>query len=755
MRVIFSISLLFTLLFSQARVGEMQSITSSLDVQTLIASEDEIILATRGGLAFYNINSGEYQVFTKDHGLSDTDLNTVLKGPKGYIWLGSDGGVQIWDINQEKLADWFELDIEEVTKFVTYNNMVYGAIKQAGIWGIMEFIHSNDRIYYRDFYGRNDIEKIYDIVKFGDHLILSTDRGLLAGNPHDIHPLYWSNPFPEIQTSIIALDQRDDELAIVTSDAIYSVKLGGELIPLVTNEVEFNMIHTIAVAGPQNYTAVSDSVIYRIGNDKFEKQFSDAGYHFSSIFHYNSNILLGTSLGFALFDGNTFNHIAWSEPIVNSPDIIYLGQNKSMILASQKGISILEEQNWKNVSTVNYTLGLSTQIDLDYLNVSLGSSISELVENSDGSIYLGMEKSTSGGILLLDIKGSIQIRDLFISPRLLQDKSGKYPLFTINAMTFDKNNNLWVLSRNQESKPLSVHYENQWRNFSFEESGNLLSESMTAITEDNFNRIWLGSTSQLVMYKYSGDVFSPTNEVWISEEINTAALNSSVLDLNVSFDNRLWILTPAGLIYKDLQVSETNPVNQTGPKATNSEIYPYFPNVAFNNSSRIRFDPRGNIWITSQSGVHIVSENGEYWPDINGLNESNSFILSDDVKDVAFDGDEGLAYIATNKGVSVIKIPFAEKKKTYNSVIVFPSPFRIPSSKPMTVDGLKDNSSIKIMTLNGEILRSIPNSEVQGYQAYWDGRDQSGQLVGTGVYLVAIYDKNGASSFEKVAVIRE
>jgi len=46
MRVIFLISLLFTLLFSQARVGEMQSITSSLDVQTLIASEDEIILAT-------------------------------------------------------------------------------------------------------------------------------------------------------------------------------------------------------------------------------------------------------------------------------------------------------------------------------------------------------------------------------------------------------------------------------------------------------------------------------------------------------------------------------------------------------------------------------------------------------------------------------------------------------------------------------------------------------------------------------------
>ena len=116
MRVIFSILLLFNLLFSQVRVGEMQSITSSLDVQTLIAFGDDIILATRGGLALYNINSGEYQVFTKDDGLNDTDLNTVLKGPKGYIWVGSDSGVQIWDINQKKLVDWFELDIEKVEK---------------------------------------------------------------------------------------------------------------------------------------------------------------------------------------------------------------------------------------------------------------------------------------------------------------------------------------------------------------------------------------------------------------------------------------------------------------------------------------------------------------------------------------------------------------------------------------------------------------------------------------------------------------
>jgi len=248
----------------------------------------------------------------------------------------------------------------------------------------------------------------------------------------------------------------------------------------------------------------------------------------------------------------------------------------------------------------------------------------------------------------------------------------------------------------------------------------------------------------------------PTSDIWIEESVDPGMTIRVPLDINVSAKNRLWILTPIGLIHKDLQVSDTNPVSQTGPTGTNGELFPYFPNVVFNSHSRIRFDPRGNVWVTSETdGVHIVNENGEYWPDINGLNESNSNLLSNHVNDVTFDNEEGMAYIATDKGVSVIRIPFSEEKKSYNSVNIFPSPFRIPSSIPMTVEGLKDESSLKIMTLNGEVLRSIPNSEVQGYQAYWDGRDKSGQLVGTGVYLIAVYDKSGAATIGKVAVIRE
>ncbi len=257
------------------------------------------------------------------------------------------------------------------------------------------------------------------------------------------------------------------------------------------------------------------------------------------------------------------------------------------------------------------------------------------------------------------------------------------------------------------------------------------------------------------MYKYTGDVMNPDKEIWIEEDIDPGITTRIPFDINVSPRNRLWILTSIGLIHKDLQVSETNPVISTGPLGSQSNLYPYFPSIPFNDYSRIRFDPRDNVWVTTRSsGVYVLTEDGDYWPSINGLNISNSNLLSNHVNDISFDSKQGLAYIATDKGVSIVRIPFADKKKSYKSVEIFPSPFIIPNMKPLTINGLKDDSSIKIMSLNGLVFRSINKSDIKGYQAFWDGRDDEGNLVGSGIYLIAIYS-NKASLIEKVAVIRE
>ena len=92
---------------------------------------------------------------------------------------------------------------------------------------------------------------------------------------------------------------------------------------------------------------------------------------------------------------------------------------------------------------------------------------------------------------------------------------------------------------------------------------------------------------------------------------------------------------------------------------------------------------------------------------VDGFNVENSPLLSNEVMDVAFDANRNLAYVATSLGVNTIKIPFGKSRVNYSDVIIFPSPFFIPSQKSMKVDNLPFNSSMLITTLNGKIIKNI------------------------------------------------
>lgn len=733
-------------LSAQARIGEINSITSSLIVKSAVSYDNNLFLATSGGLGKYNIASKKYYVFTKDEGLVETDIDVIHIGPNGLIWLGGKKSVQIWDSYQERIVDYFELDIEEVSGFTNYKNTVYGSVKNNEKWGIMEFIFLEDKIYYRDFYYREDIEHINNIVTFGEKILIHTNFGLIAGNPHKEHPLYWTNPYPLLGNELTAIDVKVDDLALVTSNAIYAIKLGREPFALLKKDKKISSINKVIVISEKEFVAISDSIAFKINNDSIKPIFLNDGFKLKSIVSNKSNLWLGTNLGFGMVDGNSFNHFADNEPIVSSPYLITYLNEKKWLMAGEEGISL---NGWSNITRINIPNNLSSNLNIVKSTIDFGSQFSDL-HSHNNKLYLSLTDSKSAGIISFDYSNGLIIEDLFYS---IKDSTKQ--VYNVNIINFDKKNNLWSISNNSLNISISIFREDQVRHIFSNETGNLLSNKLQTMTVDNFNRIWFGSSSNLIMYKFSGEVLDPSSELWHKELIDSEFSSRKALNINVSPENKLWVLTNIGLIYKNLQADEKNPIKSTGPMI-NSTLRPYFPNVSFNFSSKIRFDPRGNIWVTSQTdGIHILKEDGNYWPDINGINTSNSNLLSNWVSDVTFNAEEGLAYIATNKGVSIIRIPFSEEKKSYNNVEIFPSPFRLPNDKPLTINGLMDNSEVKIMTLNGVVLRTISKEDIKGYQGFWDGRNKQGDYVGSGVYLLAFYNQEGASSIKKIAVIRK
>ena len=218
-----------------------------------------------------------------------------------------------------------------------------------------------------------------------------------------------------------------------------------------------------------------------------------------------------------------------------------------------------------------------------------------------------------------------------------------------------------------------------------------------------------------------------------------------------TFDNKgiLWTLAPQGLM---------GWVVEPGPTLRPSTNFGYFLHeIPFSQGARVRVDAQNNKWISStQAGLWVLLDNTTFWPDVDGFNVSNSPLPSNEVLDIYLDDLEGLAYIATAKGISVLRMPFRQDARDYAGLKLYPSPFHIPATTPLVIDGLRQGSEVKIFTVSGRLVRRLAAADgaIQGYQAFWDGRNAHGRLVGSGVYLVAAYLADGRSGVSKVAVIR-
>ena len=180
--------------------------------------------------------------------------------------------------------------------------------------------------------------------------------------------------------------------------------------------------------------------------------------------------------------------------------------------------------------------------------------------------------------------------------------------------------------------------------------------------------------------------------------------------------------------------------------------------MSYDKGNRIRVDSQNNKWVITHQGVWIIKASmkivNPYWPSEEGLHPYNSGLLSDIVYDVAFDNDKGLAYLATDKGISILQIPFSDNPSKKQSMYISPNPFIMPDDERVIIKNVPSGSNIKIMTITGTLIKEIQLPPNQS-QTTWDGTNEQGQQVGTAVYLVAAHHSSERNKVSKIAVIRK
>jgi hypothetical protein len=84
-----------------------------------------------------------------------------------------------------------------------------------------------------------------------------------------------------------------------------------------------------------------------------------------------------------------------------------------------------------------------------------------------------------------------------------------------------------------------------------------------------------------------------------------------------------------------------------------------------------------------------------------------------------------------------------------DAVKAYPVPFN-PNSGAMTIENLTATADIKIFTVAGELVRTVDYLSANG-RATWDGRNNGGSKVASGVYILYIKSAD-AKKRVKIAV---
>lgn len=387
------------------------------------------------------------------------------------------------------------------------------------------------------------------------------------------------------------------------------------------------------------------------------------------------------------------------------------------------GIYQFKEGQWINTNRYIYSAIDSL---LDYITIA--------IDKRDESIWAG---SYGGGLLHVKNGPSFEIfKQGYIGPTV-----GDPTSYRVSGLAFDTENNLWI-SNFGATEPLKVKMnDGVWVNFSipFLLFGNALSQII--IDDNNYKWIVAPSGNGLVCFDHGNSIENTGDDRWKRFTVGVGNGNlptNEVVCLAKDKTGFIWVGTTDGIA-----------VIQCPDRAFDSDvcdaILPIVPNGNFagylfkgQEIRAIAVDGANRKWVATKNGVFLISANGEKV--VFQFTESNSPLLSNDVKKITIDGHSGEVYFATAKGICSFRSTATEGEERNQNVLVFPNPVLPGYTGTIAIRGLVNNAIVKITELDG---RLVFQTRALGGQAIWNGRNYKGQPVVSGAYLVVVIDEGG------------
>lgn len=322
-----------------------------------------------------------------------------------------------------------------------------------------------------------------------------------------------------------------------------------------------------------------------------------------------------------------------------------------------------------------------------------------------------------------------------------------------SGAALDNFGNLWISNAYSSSPIICRKAGGDYVTFNTTLLNNKL---LTAITVDDYNQIWVAvNDGGIVVFNYGGTIDDKSDDRYITFTTTPGEgglPNNSVISLANDLEGQIWIGTTEGVAYVPCPASVFERFCDAQqvciPRNDGTNICDLL--LGQEVITCITVDPGNRKWFGTSNGIFLQSADG--LKNIYYFNENNSPLLSNTIRNIAVQPENGDLYISTAKGIITYR---AEATKTGDSeakAYAYPNPVRPDYNGPIAVRNLPDNSNVKITDISGNLVYETTSS---GGQVVWDGKDVFGNRVSSGVYYVmAVSKDNKQKKVAKIAVIR-
>lgn len=335
-----------------------------------------------------------------------------------------------------------------------------------------------------------------------------------------------------------------------------------------------------------------------------------------------------------------------------------------------------------------------------------------------------------------------------------------YDYTLINGLKYDSKGNLWVLNSQARGVNLfELTKDGEW-NSHFQSllagSDNVAFVGLRQTFIDSRDLLWFVNTNwdtpALFCYDMEND-----HLVRYDKFINQDGAQyevTYVYCVNEDIEGNIWMGTNQGpfMILKNEVGQESITLQQVKvPRNDGSDYADYL--LSGIPISSIAIDGGGRKWFCSNTtGAFLVS--ADNMTQLQHFTSDNSKLLSDKITSVSIDNQTGEVFFLTDNGlcsyISDATQPNTEMNK--DNVYAYPNPITSDYTGIITIVGLSLNADVKICSSSGKV---IAEGRSNGGSFTWDGCDQEGRRVASGVYMVITATSDGKKGTVcKIAVIK-